>query len=94
MSRITWVLATTLAALALSVAAGSTSASAVEVPDHPIRGSITGEKIGLFEQFKDACGVAVDSAGDIYVADYYQNRVVVFNKKQEYLRSGPDRRPL
>ncbi len=81
----TRALVITLAALALGGAAGAPGAGAVEVPDHPIRGSITGEKIGKEEQFKDACGVALDSAGDIYVSDYYQNRVVVFNKKQEYL---------
>jgi DNA-binding beta-propeller fold protein YncE len=74
-----------LTAMALIATVGAPGANAAEVPDHPIRGSITGEKIGKEEQFKDACGVALDSAGDIYVADYYQNRVVVFNKKQEYL---------
>lgn len=60
-------------------------AGAVEVPNHPLVGAITGERIAEFEQFKGACGVAVDSKGDVYVADYYQNRVVVFNKKWEYL---------
>lgn len=84
MSRTTWALAIALGLLALGLT-GAPAAGAAEVPDHPLRGSITGEKIGKGEQFKDACGVALDSAGDIYVADYYQNRVVVFNKKQEYL---------
>lgn len=73
-----------LAAIALIAAAAAPGASAAEA-DHSLRGSITGGKIGPEEQFKDACGVAADSAGDIYVADYYQNRIVVFNKKQEYL---------
>ncbi len=94
MSRTTRALATTLALLALGGATGACGASAAEVPDHPLSGSITGEKIGKFEQFKDACGVAVDSAGYIYVADYYQNRIVVFNKKQEYVTQITKVEPL
>jgi DNA-binding beta-propeller fold protein YncE len=86
-------LATTLALLALGLT-GAPVAGAAEIPDHQLRGSITGEKIGVGEQFKDACGVALDSAGDIYVADYYQNRVVVFNKKQEYLTQIREVNPL
>jgi DNA-binding beta-propeller fold protein YncE len=85
MSRMTRVLATALAALALGGGADTPGASAAEIPDHPIRGSITGERIAPKEQFKDACGVALDSAGDIYVADYYQNRIVVFDKEHDYL---------
>jgi hypothetical protein len=77
LAAVLWV---AVAALCL----GATPALAAE-PIHPFRGAITGEKIGPFEQFKDACGVALDSAGDVYVADHYQNRVVVFNKKEEYL---------
>ena len=94
MSRMRWALATTLATMALGGAAGAPAAGAAEIPDHPIRGSITGEKIGKGEQFKDACGVALDSAGDIYVADYYQNRIVVFSKKQEYLTQIDSVNPL
>lgn len=84
MSRMTRALVTTVAALSLG-AAVAPAAGAVEVPDHSFRGTITGANISPTEQFKDACGVALDSAGDIYVADYYQNRVVVFNKKRDYL---------
>ncbi len=79
-----WALAA-IAALAIGAAVAAPCASAAEVPDHPLIGTITGEKIGPFEQFKDACGVALDGAGDIYVADYYQNRVIVFNHREEYL---------
>ena len=59
----------------------SPGASAAEA-DHQLRGAITGEQITIRkgEQLKDACGVAIDSAGDVYVADYYQNRIVVFAK--------------
>ena len=71
-----------LAALALT---GASSASAAEGPDHQLIGSITGERIGKGEQFKGACGVTVDSQGDVYVADYYQDRVVVFNPEWKYL---------
>jgi Divergent InlB B-repeat domain/NHL repeat len=73
-----------LGALAAALCLGAPAALAAE-PAHPFRGTITGEKIGPFEQFRDACGVATDSKGDIYVADYYGNRVVVFNDKEEYL---------
>lgn len=83
-----------LAALALGAAVAAPGAAAAAIPDHSIRGSITGEKIGIGEQFKDACGVTVDSAGDIYVADYYQNRIVVFNKQQEYLTQISKVNPL
>jgi hypothetical protein len=63
-------------------------------PNHQLLGTITGEKIGPFEQFKDACGVTIDSKGDIYVADYYQNRVVVFGPKEEFLTQITQINPL
>jgi hypothetical protein len=84
LSRIRRALAMAVATMALSVAAVP-DAFGAEVPDHQLIGSITGERIGVGGQFKGACGVAVDSQGDVYVADYYQNRIVVFNKKWEYL---------
>jgi DNA-binding beta-propeller fold protein YncE len=62
-------------------------AAAVPPPDHQLLSVITGGLIGEGEQFKDACGVAVDSAGKIYVADYYQNRVVVFGKEEGMLKA-------
>jgi hypothetical protein len=83
------VLCAVLAMLAIAA-----PARAAEVPDHSLRATITGERIGEGEQFKDACGVAVDSAGDVYVSDYYQNRVVVFNKKLEYLTQITNVDPL
>jgi DNA-binding beta-propeller fold protein YncE len=78
-----------ISALLLAVPAACTAAT-----NHPFLGAITGEKIGPFEQFKGACGVAVDSAGDIYVADYYQNRIVVFNAKEEFLTTIANVNPL
>lgn len=77
MRAVRGVLCAAIAAAAL--AAPPASGAAV---NHQLLGTITGEKIGPFEQFKGACGVAVDSAGDIYVADYYQNRVVVFVEEE------------
>ena len=50
-----------LCAALLALAGVASPAGAVEVPNHLLLGAITGEKIGPFEQFKDACGVAVDS---------------------------------
>jgi len=79
-ARLSLALGAALGALCL----GAAAAPAAE-PVHPFRGTLTGEKIGKFEQFKGACGVAIDSAGDIYVADYYQNRVLVFDKKEKFL---------
>jgi DNA-binding beta-propeller fold protein YncE len=78
-------LAGSAALLVFGACAAVPCASAAEIPDHPLRGSITGERIAKGEQLKDACGVAVDGAGDTYVADYYQDRIVVFNEKEEYL---------
>jgi DNA-binding beta-propeller fold protein YncE len=93
MMRVPASRAAVLCALAATLCLGTTTAWAVE-PIHPFRGALTGEKIGAFEQFKDACGVALDSAGDIYVADYYQNRVAVFNKKEEFLTKITGINPL
>lgn len=87
--RLSPILCAALAALCLSAA----PAGAADLV-HPFRGAITGEKIGPFEQFKGACGVALDSAGNIYIADYYGNRVVVFNAKHEYLTKITDINPL
>jgi DNA-binding beta-propeller fold protein YncE len=83
------------AALALAGLSAAPAASAAEA-DHPLRGAITGERINgqKGEQFIDACGVATDSAGNTYVADYYKNRVVVFNKKLEYLTQIANVDPL
>lgn len=61
---------------------------------HPFFGSITGEKVGPSQQFKDACGVTVDSHGAIYVADYYQNRIVVLDANHEFLTQIEHVNPL
>ncbi len=61
---------------------------------HQLLGAITGERIGLFEQIKGACGVAVDADENVYVADYYQNRVVIFNDEWEFLTKITGINPL
>jgi hypothetical protein len=61
------------------------AAPAAAAAGHTLIGAITGERIAKGEQFRDACGVAVDSHGDVYVADYFDNRVVVFNHEWKYL---------
>jgi Divergent InlB B-repeat domain/NHL repeat len=83
-----------LLGVALAVLGLGAAAAPAAEPVHPFRGTLTGEKIGLFEQFKGACGVAIDAKGDIYVADYYQNRVVVFNEKEELLTKITGINPL
>jgi streptogramin lyase len=82
-----------LVALFASLLAFAPPAQA-EVPSHPFRFTLIASP-GLEpperryppprEGFEDPCGVAVDSAGDIYVADYYHDAVDVFNPSNEYL---------
>jgi DNA-binding beta-propeller fold protein YncE len=84
----------TLFPILLTLCFGACVGVSAAATNHPFQGTITGEKIGPFEMFKDACGVAVDSHGDLYVADYYQNRVVVFNSKEEFLTAITDIVPL
>jgi DNA-binding beta-propeller fold protein YncE len=77
-------------ALALGLAPSGASAAA----GHPLIGAITGERIAPADQFKGACGVAVDANEYVYIADYYQNRVVVFDDKWGYLTQIPIINPL
>ena len=44
-------------------------------------------------EFEDACGVAVDSEGDLYVADYYHRTIDVFGPFREYLTQIQDPDP-
>lgn len=44
-------------------------------------------------EFEDACGVAVDSEGDIYIADYYHRLIDVYNSSHEYLTQFVDPDP-
>jgi DNA-binding beta-propeller fold protein YncE len=76
------ILCKALCAAGSALALGAPAAGAT---GHSLVGTITGERIGAFEQIKGACGVAVDADQNVYVADYYQNRVVIFNKEWKYL---------
>ncbi|MGN6254352.1 MAG: InlB B-repeat-containing protein [Solirubrobacterales bacterium] len=44
-------------------------------------------------EFEDACGVAVDSEGDLYVSDYYHRTIDVYGPFQEYLTQIQDPEP-
>ncbi len=65
--------------VALLLTIASASALAAEPVNHPfsLSGSFEGKETpaGAFE---DACGLAIDSHGDIYVSDYYHRVVDVF----------------
>jgi DNA-binding beta-propeller fold protein YncE len=84
------------AALCLALSLLGLAASpglSVAATNHPLLGTISGERIGPLEQFKGACGVAVDSHGDVYVADYYHDRIDVFNPQEEFLTTIPQVSP-
>lgn len=44
-------------------------------------------------EFEDACGVAVDPAGDLYVSDYYHHTIDVYSHFREYLTQIRDPDP-
>jgi Uncharacterized conserved protein len=68
------VLCASLAALLLTAA----PAGAAEVPNHPQLFAFTGATSPAGD-FEDACGVAVGSAGAVYVSDYYHHVIDLFN---------------
>ena len=80
--------------LALAASAGP---AAAEGPSHPLLDTI---KVGppTAEHLKDPCGVAVDAKGDVYVSNYYQHAIYVFDKgsggKYKYLTQFADVDPL
>ncbi len=88
-------------ALLLLIAAASAAAPARAAgPTHPLLFSLTGTEADPGPHhppdggFDDACGVAVDSAGDIYVADYYHHAVDVFESSGDYLTQIGGEDPL
>jgi hypothetical protein len=59
-------------------------AAAAALPSHPLLFSLKGEVANGVPvpppegEFEDACGVAVDSQGDLYVSDYYHRTIDVY----------------
>src|SRR5690349_4259704 len=86
LSGVRYVLAVAATLFVVAASADVSLAVSAPPPDHPLLGAITGENIGKEEQLKGACGVAVDSAKDVYVADYYQNRIVGFRVEEGQLK--------
>jgi DNA-binding beta-propeller fold protein YncE len=90
------------AALAAGALAAAPAAGAAEPLTHPFLFSL-----GKFPppppnqppvpppeaEFEDACGVAVDSFGDIYLSDYYHHVIDVFSPSQDYLAQIADPDP-
>ena len=70
--------ALTLIGAALATVALATPATAA--PSHPHLFSIVKfiPAPNQFERFEGPCGLAVDSTGDIYVSDYYHDKIDVF----------------
>jgi Divergent InlB B-repeat domain len=86
----------------LAAALAAPSARAAEaLPSHPFLFSLEGEvrEPGHIPvpppegEFEDACGVAVDSAGDIYISDYYHRVIYVYNSAREYMTQIKDPDP-
>jgi DNA-binding beta-propeller fold protein YncE len=75
------------AALALAL---PVPAAAAEPPNHPFRFAISEFFVpepspGHLEVLEGPCGVALDSAGDIYVADYYHDQIAIFGPTGSYI---------
>jgi DNA-binding beta-propeller fold protein YncE len=87
-----------LVASALSAAVPSAAAATAS---HPFLFTLEGGSEGSLGfpipppegEFEDACGVAVDFAGDIYVSDYFHRAIDVFNFLGEYVTQIQDPDP-
>jgi len=78
--------AAVLAAL-LGLALWAAPAAAAEPQSHPLIESFTppGPGLGLPEPLKGACGVAVDSGGFVFVSNYYEHAIYIFNAQHQYV---------
>src|ERR1700742_5041186 len=80
---------------------GCAVARGAEAPTHALLFSLRGEvrqpgnvPIPPPEgELEDACGVAVDSAGDVYISDYYHHAVDVYGPSHQYLTQIADPSP-
>lgn len=91
MKTLWWRFPLTLWACLLALASGSGPAQAAEIPAHPRLFEMRTFKgpSGTVEAFEDPCGVGVDAAGSIYVADYYRDRVLGFATSGGVLQGSP-----
>jgi DNA-binding beta-propeller fold protein YncE len=85
--------------LMLLAAPTAASAAVIAPPSHPFLFTLEGFVQGLKfvpppeGEYEDACGLARDSAGDIYIADYYHRLIYVYGPGQEYLTQFADPDP-
>ncbi len=74
--------------VAFLVALACAPLAQAEGPKHPLVRKITGVAVPpspIEEPFIDACGLATDSVGNIYIADYYHDKVDVITSKGAFL---------
>jgi DNA-binding beta-propeller fold protein YncE len=83
-------------ALAACLGALAVGASPAAGASHPFLFSVSGfePSPGVFEHFEDPCGLAVDSAGDFYVSDYYGDAIAVFSQFGRPITSATGIDPL
>jgi hypothetical protein len=77
----------------LLIALAGSCPAAAEGPNHPLLQVITSASANV-PPLKDACGVAVDSKGYVYVASYYQHAIYVFGHLRRYLTQFANVDPL
>jgi hypothetical protein len=88
-------------ALALVAALACAPAAAAQAPSHPFGFELHGfvKEPGHIPvpppegELEDACGVAVDGFGDIYVSDYYHRTIDIYDHKREFLTQIADLSP-
>jgi len=77
-----------LGALLISLALLSAAwlpAPAEAATNHPLIGTISKEDLDEGAQLIDVCGVAVDSKENVYLADYYQNQIVILSPDEQLI---------
>ncbi len=86
---------TALCAVLLALAP-LTGAEAAEAPSHPFRYEISlFEPVPkLVEDLEGPCGLAVDSLGEVYVANYYHDQIDAFGPAGNYISRMLNEEPL